>query len=1355
MFKVVIHENAAYKTGGDIPVKGGTADVLFILPEKLKEYNLIAVFKTAGTVRDVILSADEAGNYKAAIPTALLSVYGYELFCGVYAYKCNKDSGVKTDIIPTIWCSLGIIADGADPDGDDEDYPTASLYQQLEDKKADKEQLILHMQDEGNPHGVTAEQTGAYDKAAVDEKFFEKEFRHIILPEEFDSPAVISVYWAQHQPFPPKIGDMVTIEKQLSGGEDAHKTYMFTYSGFIPLYGEEIEAALSAHEEDTENPHGVTAEQTGAYDKAAVDEKITAVRNEAADRSGEISAALSAHEENTENPHGVTAEQTGAYDKAAVDEKIAAVRSEAANALKAKASGSVIYLDDVSPLANEIKATVTGVSDPTSVTLNVCGKNIIPQPYYGRNGTNEIGVDIKNENGVLTLNGTATVEFSYNFIYKGNLPVDGQYTLSLSQYDENKYAMQLQVDGIPKLNVINTAMTGELYGNITRLALWVKAGAVFENTVIKPQLERGISATEYEPNVLSTFTPDENGEVSGITTLPVMNLYTDSAQAEIAVEYNVDTNSIINYTPPFDYNGYDVPVIEFYGNTGGMSKDNKVTLSYKYGERAGTCTLKWQGSSSLQYPKKNYTVVFDNAFEAVAESAAYHGDKAQIGWGEQKKYCLKADYIDFSHCRNVVSATLWGEMVRTRANAGTLAQLPNGGAIDGFPCFVVINGVWQGIYNFNIPKDKWLFGMSGASEKEAILCGNNASAGNQYNAEAQLGTDFDLEYASDGFTEEEITASLNEIFYTSSAVNSGTKSIDELEQHIDLNSVIDYMIFTVLTGSIDITGKNQILATNDGVKWFMSAYDLDSSFGIYPDGNSILHSGYITGKMFSDVSFAWLANNVGLYKAVYDYKRAELIARYRYLRSYILSVSNVTHLFDSHVKNIPAAAFEAEAELWKGVPSTAASNVQQITQWYADRVSWVDKEIAELEGAEPEYKVYTDSKIGDIYAALTAHNVSYDNSDSGLDADNVKSAIDELTQKMGGVAKIVVESWEDVQRIVRLGLAPKTFAIGDQLICNHATYGELVWDIIGFDHDVPNDDTQTHSMTIQLHSLLSDSLMYDAIEALYYAETELPAGTYNFTLLSGYDTAYGGGKTYYFTITKPVPAGGQIVFDWGYQKQAAECKISTYASQTSTTVIESVGVTEGSEGTALENTNHTHRARSGSGRWSQSAIRQWLNSDGEKSAWWNPSNIYDRPVKYASTNNGFLNGLDADFLAVIGEVTKRNALSPVADGGGYEDTTELMFLISRGEVYGGNENGINEGTPYPYYSENSDLSAAGTGADANRIKSKVGGNAAAYWRLRSCNSSYGNYVRLVNLTGNISSDTASNGYGVAPACNII
>ena len=432
------------------------------------------------------------------------------------------------------------------------------------------------------------------------------------------------------------------------------------------------------------------------------------------------------------------------------------------------------------------------------------------------------------------------------------------------------------------------------------------------------------------------------------------------------VEYNADTNILKNHTHAFNYSGYNVPVIYFEGDTAGMSKDNKVTLNYKYGDRSGTCTLKWQGSSSLQYPKKNYTVVFDNAFEAVSDSAANKGDKAQIGWGVHDKYCLKADYIDFTHCRNNVSATLWGEIVKSREGVSdTLKALPNGGAIDGFPCFVVINGVWQGIYNFNIPKEDWMLGMNGTSSKEAILCGENPSEGNTYNAPAELVKDFSLEYNSDGFTEEEITASLNTMINACIAVNNGEKTVEELEQYIDLNSVIDYYIFTVLVGGIDIFGKNQILATNDGVKWFMSAYDLDSTFGIYPDGLSFLSSGYVTGKAWSDVSFAYLAGRVGLYKVIYNHRYGQLVERYKALRKGAMSVSNVADLFNAHCKNIPYAAFDAETELWKTIPSTSVSNIKQAIQWYTDRVTWVDNELG-----TQEYKLYIDNAIGNIDTAL-------------------------------------------------------------------------------------------------------------------------------------------------------------------------------------------------------------------------------------------------------------------------------------------------------------------------------------------------------------------------------------------------
>lgn len=349
--------------------------------------------------------------------------------------------------------------------------------------------------------------------------------------------------------------------------------------------------------------------------------------------------------------------------------------------------------------------------------------------------------------------------------------------------------------------------------------------------------------------------------------------------------------------------------------------------------------------------------------------------------------------------------------------------------------------------------------------------------------------------------------------------------------------------------------------------------------------------------------------------------------------------------------------------------------------------------------------------------------------------------------------KTIANDWKGVQTLVREGLAPKVFAIGDQLVCNHETYGKLVWDIIGFDHDVPADGERTHSMTVQLHDILQFNLAYDAIEALSFCETGLSEGTYNFALTPGYDVEHGGGKTYYFTLTKPVPAGGCLVLSWGNNQDAKDGKISTYSSLTSTTVIETVAVAEGIEGTMLTHTNHTHRARYGYNRWSQSALRQWMNSEKASGDWWTPQNTFDRPVNYATTRAGFLNGLDEDFLSVLGKVTKRNALNTVTDGGGYDETDDLMFLISKGEVYGGDENGINEGAPYAYYKDFSSLSVPSTSADANRIKYKDG--AGAIWFLRSCSAGTGNSVRRALPEGQLLDTLAYYSYGIAPACNII
>lgn len=65
-----------------------------------------------------------------------------------------------------------------------------------------------------------------------------------------------------------------------------------------------------------------------------------------------------------------------------------------------------------------------------------------------------------------------------------------------------------------------------------------------------------------------------------------------------------------------------------------------------------------------------------------------------------------------------------------------------------------------------------------------------------------------------------------------------------------------------------------------------------------------------------------------------------------------------------------------------------------------------------------------------------------------------------------------VNSWSDVQALVRAGLADRVFSVGDVLVCKRN--GELLsWDIIGIDCDTPTDKGLSHSITLMLHKVFS------------------------------------------------------------------------------------------------------------------------------------------------------------------------------------------------------------------------------------------------------------------------------------------
>jgi hypothetical protein len=101
---------------------------------------------------------------------------------------------------------------------------------------------------------------------------------------------------------------------------------------------------------------------------------------------------------------------------------------------------------------------------------------------------------------------------------------------------------------------------------------------------------------------------------------------------------------------------------------------------------------------------------------------------------------------------------------------------------------------------------------------------------------------------------------------------------------------------------------------------------------------------------------------------------------------------------------------------------------------------------------------------------------------------------------------------------------------------------------VAFDYDVPVKTQFTHSMRLLMYPCFAN-VAFDAQEAIYYAAAELPAGTYWF--LDSRTNKYCS-----FTTTITVPAGGHIFLLYGASPDYTITSIRTYASQTSTTTLE-------------------------------------------------------------------------------------------------------------------------------------------------------------------------------------------------------
>ena len=193
--------------------------------------------------------------------------------------------------------------------------------------------------------------------------------------------------------------------------------------------------------------------------------------------------------------------------------------------------------------------------------------------------------------------------------------------------------------------------------------------------------------------------------------------------------------------------------------------------------------------------------------------------------------------------------------------------------------------------------------------------------------------------------------------------------------------------------------------------------------------------------------------------------------------------------------------------------------------------------------------------------------------------------------------------------------------------------------------------------------------------------------------------------------------------------------------------------------------SNSDRKNYGNNRYSVSNIDQWLNS--AASSWYSArhsadaaptnANVYSNYNEY-DTEAGFLTNFEADFRAAILDTVIRVAKNTVTDGGGYEDITRKVYLLSNTEVGLANENSVAEGTVWSYFNSATRRQCKPTAEAVSKSEytnSSLNASSAWYWWLRTPYAGSARHARLVFSDGSLHYNRAYNGSGgVRPALEL-
>ena len=347
-------------------------------------------------------------------------------------------------------------------------------------------------------------------------------------------------------------------------------------------------------------------------------------------------------------------------------------------------------------------------------------------------------------------------------------------------------------------------------------------------------------------------------------------------------------------------------------------------------------TIEVQGSSSAIYPKKNWTFALYNN-ESKTESF-----KLRVGnWAEHSEFVFKSNWIDATHCRNILSNQIWEDIIQNRegypkreneiayseAYTAQSGRFDSGALthVDGLAAELYINGSFYGIGNFNLGKKRENYDIVSSNQNHIQMSAEVHVNMNSYVPEH-------WEIRNPKLPDANFLSKINAWFAANAL--SGQAFKDSFETNHHLKNAIDFFLLVEFIKSPDMYDKNFILTSWNGVKFYFLPYDMDTTFGLQWDGQSFTgHTGSIR-----EVSF---------WNKFYLAYTIEIKARYLDLKNKgVFTLDNVYRHADLCNKTFGIQLFKKEQALWSSIPSNSIiyTSFPQIYEWTKNRIIWLDSQ---------------------------------------------------------------------------------------------------------------------------------------------------------------------------------------------------------------------------------------------------------------------------------------------------------------------------------------------------------------------------------------------------------------------------